>query len=119
MERIDFKSNWNGKLALEIFPTVRIPGKKYNLEQSYEIFLNDKFIGIAKLIHCTRTTLEKVTEGMALIDTGYSRAKFIGLVNKMYPQYIAEHGNSAIFGMFFFQWISRDNSKLPELKKIG
>jgi len=89
--KITFTYNWNNKLGNNVFTTVRIKNpEKYKLNEVYDIILSKSINkeptnqGKAKIVLIQDFLIDKVTEGIALIDTGYSRDKFIELIKTMY-----------------------------------
>jgi|JFJP01.1.fsa_nt_gi hypothetical protein len=88
---ISFTHNYNNKLACEVFTTVRIENpKKFKPNQLYEILLTNSnkgepiSQGKARILLIQPFLLDKVSEGIALIDTGLTRSKFIELVRTIY-----------------------------------
>ena len=91
--KIHFTHNWNNKLNCDVFTTVRIENTaKYKPNQLYEITLSKPkskeptIQGKARILLIQPFYLEKVSEGIALIDTGLSKQKFIDLVHTMYSK---------------------------------
>jgi len=84
MEQINFSYNWNNKLYSKCFITYRVLNSRFRIEADYDIFLKDKHIGTAKLVHYQEIPLNKVTPGIAYIDTGYDLKEFHSIVAKMY-----------------------------------
>lgn len=92
MEIIKFSENWNnGKLNLNAFSTIRLAQDKYELKGKYEIVYEPKkfafeplTLGYAEIVDIRRFSLHTMTEGMALIDTGYSKAECEKIIRTMY-----------------------------------
>jgi len=88
---ISFSHNWNNKLSCDVFTTVRIENKgKYKPNQLYDIVLSSNSQkepvsqGKARIMLIQPFLLDNVSEGIALIDTGLNKLKFIELVRTMY-----------------------------------
>lgn len=106
MDRINFSKNWNNKLFCESFSTIRlrdderfVPGKLFEavlMDGDKEVFSKK-----VKLYCINITKLDKLTEGMALIDTGMSKEKTIGMFNNMYKHKV-EDVNQADFVHLIF-----------------
>ena len=92
MEIIKFSENWNnGKLNLSAFTTIRLEQSKYQVGNKYEIVYapNKKdfeplTLGYADILAINRFKLGNLSEGMALIDTGYSKAECQKIIKTMY-----------------------------------
>lgn len=89
--KITFTYNWNNKLCNNVFTTVRIKNPaKYKLNEVYDIILSKSINieptnhGKAQIVLIQDLLIDKVTEGITLIDTGYSHDKFIELVKTIY-----------------------------------
>ena len=86
MEKLEFSTNWNNKLECKCFTTIRI----YNLSKhfkgnQFEVFLQRKFKTKAVVLGTILTTLEKLSDYVCYLDTGYSRAETLEIFRKMYP----------------------------------
>lgn len=85
MIRIRFSYNWNNKLNSNAFSTIRLPSRKYETGKEYEIVdENNTVVCHAILIEIKEFRLGRLTEGMARLDTGYSKQEAIDIINKMY-----------------------------------
>ncbi len=84
MKTLNFNFNWNNKLSCDYFTTIRI-SDYFNVGDEVLIQLNKQSIdsGIISEKICTR--IEKLTELVSRIDTGYNREQTIGIIKKMYP----------------------------------
>jgi hypothetical protein len=94
-----FSYNWNkrsrkgkesGKLDCLCFSTLRIDQSKYTVGWVYRVILEHKskpneVLGYAKAIVKNVFEKDKLTEGVALLDTGYDRAEVLKILAKMYP----------------------------------
>jgi len=86
METINFSTNWNNKLTNRAFTTIRIHNdRKYYVGGEYQITLKNKPLGVAKLIKKHTITVNKLTDCMSYLDTGYSVPETINIISKMYP----------------------------------
>jgi len=87
MEKLEFSTNWNNKLDCKCFTTIRL----YNLSKhfrgnQFEVFLQKKFKTKALVLGTVLTTLDKLSDYVCYLDTGYSREETIAILKKMYPQ---------------------------------
>ena len=83
---IHFSENWNRKLGCICFTTIRLANpKKYVLGEKYHITLKGQLRSHpATILGITKFQLHQLTEGMARIDTSYSRSETIEIIRKMY-----------------------------------
>jgi len=84
MKKISFSYNWNNKLNCNCFTTFRVKSEKYNVGETYEIYLNNVFVSNAKIIDIKTLKLKDVNEWIARLDTGYSQFEFDKLIRTMY-----------------------------------
>jgi hypothetical protein len=84
MKQIAFSYNWNNKLDCRSFTTFRLHAAHYRVGEPYEILLDGHPHSTAICVGLKTLKLEQVNEFIARLDTGYSRAEFIALVQKMY-----------------------------------
>lgn len=86
MNQIIFSTNWNNKLDNKVFSTIRLQNThKYKLQEIYEIIdksQNKTFQAVCVYIH--HFQLQNLPEGTAWLDTGYSRAETIRIIERMY-----------------------------------
>jgi hypothetical protein len=77
MHTIKFSHNWNNKLHNPIFTTIRkydvLKAKYYKdlITQNFDILLQNKKIGNAKLINMEIIRFNDIPESLLHIDTGY------------------------------------------------
>lgn len=91
IDDINFTTNWNNKLDCDCFSTFRMHNqKKYFVGAERNIKLKGKFLKRAKIMTVTTLNLSQVTEGMALIDTGYPLAEFKETVRKIYKNMVTD-----------------------------
>jgi hypothetical protein len=82
----EFTSNWNNKLDCDCFSTIRLHNpNKHVMGRVYHIVLNKHLkLYPAELVYITTITLDKMTEGMAYLDTGYNLKEMKDIIFKMY-----------------------------------
>jgi uncharacterized protein YqfB (UPF0267 family) len=107
MGKIDFSYNWNNKLNCKVFTTFRLQNQKYREGERLEVYLKKEYLGVAEVVSCATLTLNQVTEGVALIDTGYPLDEFKKIIRRMYKTADREY-----FNLMFLKWIEK-----PEVKK--
>lgn len=83
-QTIDFLQNWNGKLFCNAFTTIRKQDDRYQVGIRYDITLQDKWCGDAECVQVTQFTLDRLTESMAYLDTGFSKRETIELLQELY-----------------------------------
>lgn len=86
MQDLSFTDNWNNKLNCSCFSTIRLHNpKKYYVGCKMKVTLKGQLKpnpAIVKTVTIFR--IDHLTEGMALLDTGYSKAETIKIIEKMY-----------------------------------
>ena len=82
---ISFQRNWNNKLDCLVFTTFRIPSKKYQVGEVYQIELSGIVMGKAICKDIKYQYLDKVDEYLFRLDMGMSKQKGIEMLTKMYP----------------------------------
>lgn len=122
MLQIKFSQNWNRKLFCDVFTTIRLRDDvKYVIGRDYHILLTikkdcDILLGIGTLLTAAYFTLDKMTENMALIDTGYKKAEVIAIMKKMYQKPLAANPNVE-FG-FYTIWMPQHRRTVDSLNPI-
>jgi len=74
------------------------------VNERYSVFLKRQWLGTAELVMANRFTFVQLTEGMALLDTGYTKVEVQGILRKMYEKYLRQYGNNAEFGFYIFKY---------------
>lgn len=83
MKDLNFSYNWNGKLDCDFFTTIRI-SDYYNIGDEVFLLLKKKAFDTGKIIVKIETKIDKLTELVCLLDTGYSKEITINLLKKMH-----------------------------------
>ena len=105
LHTLAFTNNWNNKLDCLCFSSIRIwQPNKFVIGNGFKVVLKGQERGIAVLMQAQPFKLDKLSEGVALLDTGYSAAEVRELMNKMYATYINDKGASAWFGFYIFKY---------------
>ncbi len=87
---IKYSYNWNNKLNCISWSTIRLRNdKKYQKGDLYENILVDRkqkavLTKKAKIVNICHFTLDKMTEAMAQLDTGYSLPEAKKIISTMY-----------------------------------
>lgn len=84
MQELKFSYNWNGKLNADFFTTIRI-SPRFALDEIVLIKKENRKTDTGKVIIKIKTQLDKLTELVCRLDTGYSRLVTTELIKKMYP----------------------------------
>lgn len=92
MQEIKFSTKWNkrgelSKIDLKCLSSIRLDGKKWELNKWYKVVLNGskKEYPAAKLVSIKKFILKNLTEYVSRIDTGYSKKETEEIIRKMYP----------------------------------
>jgi len=113
MANLTFSYNWNNKLNAKTLTTIRIwQPQKYMVGKVYSVYLQEQYKGEAKLVHAQQFGYAYLTEGMALIDTGYTREEVLQIMRKMYDHYIRRFGDNSAFGFYIFQWYEGEQKQM-------
>lgn len=88
---IKFTYNWNNKLDCRAFTTLRKANERYwKIGETYKVYIKDgkscRFIGSAMLKAKRSFHLNKINNFVSYLDTGYSVAKTIDIIQKMCNQ---------------------------------
>lgn len=91
INRITFGYNWNGKLNCDYYTTIRLHNpKKWAVGDIKEVWLASgakwEQIESVEIIGVKTFRLEQLTDWMAYLDTGYSRANALKIFRNMYKQ---------------------------------
>ncbi len=84
-KRLDFNYNWNGKLFGRFFTTLRV-SRRYQVGQTYDIYLNGTKIYQATINDIRDIRIGKVNEWVARLDTGYSLKETLTIIKRMYKR---------------------------------
>lgn len=79
---LNFTTNFNNKLYCKAFITLR-PGD-YKVGDVHDIHLNDVFIGKAEVIDVKPVDVNKLSNFMSYLDSGYSIVECRDIISKMY-----------------------------------
>ena len=88
MKRINFSYSWNNKLVCNSYTTLRIANaNKYQVGSEYEVYLKGARIHNAAIVDIKElSSVMKINEFIAHIDTGYNYNETIEVIRKMYPK---------------------------------
>lgn len=101
---IEFSENWNGKLLLDVFTTIRLENPdKYIQGNVYEVMLRGDLLGRAKLSMIHYFFYKNLNERTARIDTGKSLHYLQTLLNRFYGPMIPDRK----LCLLFFEWTER------------
>lgn len=90
MYSINFSYNWNNKLHCKAFTTLRLRNdSKYFTNNAYAITLTLKgkqpeTLGTAICVAIKHIKISQLTEFIAHVDTGYSKAECESILKRMY-----------------------------------
>lgn len=109
---INFKENYNGKLLLDVFGSVRpYDIEKHILSVEYSILLNKVAIGTAKLVAIRTFEFRNIRDVLSYLDIGDQPYVLAGKLKAWYPD--TTFFGDEIMAHLVFQFTSRDQ-KLTE-----
>ena len=123
--KITFSNNWNGKLNCHCFSTIRIANaQKYVIGNEYLITLTKPVeipVCDGIIASITPFRLDKLTEGMARLDTGYGVEECRNIMRSMYGEKAGDYMYFFIIiqSRLRFNWIELDSTKLADRKLSG
>jgi ABC-type antimicrobial peptide transport system permease subunit len=90
MQRIEYTTNWNGKLLLDNFGTVRLhnPGK-YFIGNQMEVVLKGMPVGIVKVIAVRTFKYKQISDVLGYLDVGKPAHYLAQLMRNFYSKDIA------------------------------
>ena len=84
-EVLKFSYNWNNKLNCLCFSTIRIRNdRKYYVGAKKIIQLKGEQKGVVTIVSVSYFTIDKLTEAVSRLDTGYSIDKCRDIIKTMY-----------------------------------
>ncbi len=101
---IEFSENWNGKLLLDHFTTIRLETpEKYIEGKHFEVRLRGELLGVAKLTIVHPFRYEQLNDRTALIDCGKNQQYLQTLLSRFYGP--MPPGRKLY--LLFFEWKER------------
>ena len=112
--RLEFSTNWNGKLHCRIFHTLR-RSARFELGEVVEVYLQGNLLGSAMCIgkHLYADT-KSIPEPICYLDTGYNRAETENILSTMYK---VDPAGMPIYG-YLFKWNDSATTHRKELKRV-
>ncbi len=128
MSNIRFSKNWNNKLELVYFTTIRMHTKnKFNYYKKekdsnsvFNILLRGEKKGEAYLVDMEVNELMYIPEWLCLIDAGLNKEEFSKLMEEMYKEKYKEEwkGPNTLFIILCFKRIIKEEKNEGQ-KRIG
>ena len=85
MQSLSFSQNWNGKLLLDVFGTVRRHNpSKYFVENDLLVDYRGKELGIVKVEAIITFRFDQINDRLSYIDVGKPAHYLAALLSKMY-----------------------------------
>lgn len=117
MNRLKFSTNWNNKLDCKVFTTIRLFNDKYLQGSEHEILLKNKEGKVE--INGTRYQLKgraivrlsykipvgKLSQGVCLIDTGYSFVQVRKMLSTMYKNRVENFNDDTMMSLVFLEYL--------------
>lgn len=82
-----FSYNWNNKLDCSVFTTLR-RSPRWNVGDQGDIFLKNIRKGRGEVVLKIKTTFGGITDGVALLDTGYTADECRNILQRMYKDQV-------------------------------
>ncbi len=116
MYRTNFSKNWNNKLLLDNFGTVRLPDDKFFQDAVHEISLNNEVVGLAKIYTIRRFRFADIRDALGWLDSGMPAVKLAAMLKTMYKNKL-EGGvqSETVFVHVIFHWQSRNKKAFDEM----
>lgn len=97
METLDFSTNWNGKLFLDNFGTVRLfnPGK-YIVGKELELTLKGTSLGIVTIAAERKFYFRSISDVLAYMDVGKPAHYLAELIKRFYEKKMTIDENTAL-----------------------
>ena len=95
MKSINFSHNWNGKLDLPIFTTIRLSsGRNYKVGDKVSFTIgkspqNRRVLGVADIASVLELYIWDLTDDICMMDTGYSREVTVRMIQTMYKNKVS------------------------------
>lgn len=110
----NFSANFNGKLILQNFPTVRLASTKYYVGAKHLIKLNNNELGVAEVAAIRQFSFSQINNNLSLIDGGLTADKFKSMITKMYANKERITNNTQLINIIY-SWVERDSFQLSQL----
>lgn len=116
--KLAFSSNWNNKLNCYSFTSFRLQGTKYQRGTLFDVYLNDKFLGVAICNYAEQMGLSAINPRISFLDTGYSPDTMRGIIRQMYKNSTLDVETTA-FALCTFSWMGEPPTidNVPKRKK--
>lgn len=118
MEKITFNQSWKEKVFNDLFTTIRLPSRKYELGRTYEIWLNKNCLGHAKLVDMRRFLLSELPNISAFLDTGYSKEETQNMIREIYKSCHFDWDKKQI-AIILLQYTNKLFTKRIEINQAG
>lgn len=100
-----FANNWNGKLSCSSFTTIRLYNEStYATDSIHEIFYKDLHVGRARVIDMKKLPIDRISDWIGFLDTGYSGAETQRILRTMYKK---KEGEELLLSFVLFKWVKR------------
>lgn len=114
MRRVNFTSNWNGKLCNDVFTTIRpYDYDKYPEFEKFEVALRDQVLGIAELAAKKAFKGSAINDITSLVDCGHTRDYLVKLLHNFYK----DMGPDKTLYLLVFKWEERFPEPTEQLFK--
>lgn len=106
---LKFDQNWNCKLYCNVFTTLRPRNDEAHfIGAKFDAYLKETFMGDVEVMQVVNlANLDKMTDAMALIDTGYGKAETIEILETLYIG-LVENIRETEFSYIVLRRISQD-----------
>jgi len=123
MEELTFSYNWNNKLECNSFTTLRLhnPTRYYKGREFSIVLMNKKekqFKFIAEIDDVYPCRFENLSEHACKLDTGYSKADTLKIINNMYKNIPGFNIDTQVFDLVMLRKLNRDKTPKNNFKQM-
>lgn len=109
-----FSSNYNGKLLLDKFSTIRLHNSdRYYINACHLICLNKNKIGVAKIVAIKQIPYSSIDDTISFIDSNCNANYLRGMFSNFYPS--INFNVNTLFDYIVYAWIEIDTNQYSEL----
>jgi hypothetical protein len=116
MNKIEFAVNWNGKLFLDNFGTIRLYPGKYMFGELLEVYLKNSCLGIAEVVAIKTFTFGNIHDNLAFITIGKNADYLKSFIRNLYSKKTTITPTTK-FDHIIFQYRSRNIEVFEPLLK--
>lgn len=109
---LDFTYNWNSKLRNRCFTTLRLRNDaKYYKGAKYAITLQGFPKGNAKAVDVKYITIDRISDWIAKLDTGYTAKECVAMLKEMYKNQPLINWSTQQLAYCLIEWENQEGMK--------